>query len=252
MVEAILKDKKKILPCAAYLQGEYGMNDVYLGVPVRLGARGVEQRVDRQRRAAKSGDKEIAAEVQSLDERMPWSAIHFFWGDERHVPGQHGGQDHAAGALHAAIAADVHALLPLHPMPAAHGDGRLRQCARRARLVDPNTTGDIHEDIRAAERDAERGGHRAFGQALHVDLERARTEAEQAVHVAEFGPLAPRRIDTWPAAKPPKRVRASQAPITYQRLSSHQAFSSAMRSCSRLASPPSSSSVRSSRVCAAR
>jgi malate dehydrogenase len=43
MVDAVLKDKKKILPCAAYLQGEYGMSDVYLGVPVKLGRRGVEE-----------------------------------------------------------------------------------------------------------------------------------------------------------------------------------------------------------------
>jgi malate dehydrogenase len=46
MVDAVLRDKKKILPCAAYLQGEYGMNDVYLGVPVKLGAGGVEQIVE--------------------------------------------------------------------------------------------------------------------------------------------------------------------------------------------------------------
>ncbi len=46
MVDAVLRDKKKILPCAAYLQGEYGMQDVYLGVPVKLGARGVEQVVE--------------------------------------------------------------------------------------------------------------------------------------------------------------------------------------------------------------
>jgi malate dehydrogenase len=43
MVDAVLKDKKKILPCAAFLQGEYGMHDVYLGVPVKLGRGGVEQ-----------------------------------------------------------------------------------------------------------------------------------------------------------------------------------------------------------------
>lgn len=43
MVESILKDKKKILPCAAYLQGEYGINDLYVGVPVKLGERGIEQ-----------------------------------------------------------------------------------------------------------------------------------------------------------------------------------------------------------------
>lgn len=43
MVESILKDKKKILPCAAYLQGEYGIHDLYVGVPVKLGERGIEQ-----------------------------------------------------------------------------------------------------------------------------------------------------------------------------------------------------------------
>src|SRR6202163_4539688 len=42
MVEAILKDKKKILPCSVYLQGEYGISNQYLGVPVKLGARGAE------------------------------------------------------------------------------------------------------------------------------------------------------------------------------------------------------------------
>jgi malate dehydrogenase len=42
MVEAILKDKKKILPCSVYLQGEYGIRDLFVGVPVKLGARGVE------------------------------------------------------------------------------------------------------------------------------------------------------------------------------------------------------------------
>jgi len=46
MVDAVLKDKKKILPCAAYLQGEYGMQDVYLGVPVKLGRRGVEEIIE--------------------------------------------------------------------------------------------------------------------------------------------------------------------------------------------------------------
>jgi malate dehydrogenase len=46
MVDAVLRDKKKILPCAAYLQGEYGMRDVYLGVPVKLGSGGVEQIVE--------------------------------------------------------------------------------------------------------------------------------------------------------------------------------------------------------------
>jgi malate dehydrogenase len=43
MAEAILKDKKKILPCAAYLEGEYGIKGLYVGVPVKLGSKGIEQ-----------------------------------------------------------------------------------------------------------------------------------------------------------------------------------------------------------------
>jgi malate dehydrogenase len=43
MVEIILKDKKKIVPCSVYLQGEYGVRDLFVGVPVKLGARGVEE-----------------------------------------------------------------------------------------------------------------------------------------------------------------------------------------------------------------
>jgi malate dehydrogenase len=46
MVEAILKDKKKILPCSVFLQGEYGIRDLFVGVPVKLGARGIEQIVE--------------------------------------------------------------------------------------------------------------------------------------------------------------------------------------------------------------
>jgi malate dehydrogenase len=43
MCEAILRDKKKILPCSVFLQGEYGIRDLFVGVPVKLGARGVEE-----------------------------------------------------------------------------------------------------------------------------------------------------------------------------------------------------------------
>jgi malate dehydrogenase len=46
MVESIVKDKKKILPCAAYLEGEYGINGIYFGVPVKLGADGVEEIIE--------------------------------------------------------------------------------------------------------------------------------------------------------------------------------------------------------------
>jgi malate dehydrogenase len=43
MAESILKDKKKVLPCAAYLEGEYGIQGLFVGVPVKLGSRGIEQ-----------------------------------------------------------------------------------------------------------------------------------------------------------------------------------------------------------------
>jgi len=43
MIDAIFNDRKKILPCAAYLEGEYGIHGLFVGVPVKLGARGIEQ-----------------------------------------------------------------------------------------------------------------------------------------------------------------------------------------------------------------
>jgi malate dehydrogenase len=46
MLEAILKDKKKILPCAAYLEGEYGLRGLFVGVPCKLGTRGIEQIIE--------------------------------------------------------------------------------------------------------------------------------------------------------------------------------------------------------------
>jgi len=46
MAEAILKDKKKILPCAALLQGEYGVHGLFIGVPVKLGSKGIEQIIE--------------------------------------------------------------------------------------------------------------------------------------------------------------------------------------------------------------
>jgi malate dehydrogenase len=46
MAESIIKDKKKILPCAVFLQGEYGLNDLFIGVPVKLGAGGVEEIIE--------------------------------------------------------------------------------------------------------------------------------------------------------------------------------------------------------------
>ena len=56
MAEAILKDKKKVLPCAAYLQGEYGINGYFIGVPCKLGAAGLEKIIE-----IKLTDEEAAA-----------------------------------------------------------------------------------------------------------------------------------------------------------------------------------------------
>jgi len=46
MVDAIFNDRKRILPCAAYLEGEYGINGLFVGVPVKLGAKGIEQIIE--------------------------------------------------------------------------------------------------------------------------------------------------------------------------------------------------------------
>ena len=46
MVEAIVKDQKRIFPCCAWLQGEYGLKDIYLGVPVKLGKKGIEKVIE--------------------------------------------------------------------------------------------------------------------------------------------------------------------------------------------------------------
>jgi malate dehydrogenase len=69
MVEAILKDKKKILPCAAYLEGEYGIQGLFVGVPVKLGARGLEQIIEIKLTADEDAAlKKSAAAVKELVE----------------------------------------------------------------------------------------------------------------------------------------------------------------------------------------
>ncbi|MFZ5571160.1 MAG: malate dehydrogenase [Thermodesulfobacteriota bacterium] len=62
MAESILKDKKKILPCAAYLEGEYGISGLFIGVPVKLGAGGIEEIIE-----IKLLDEERAALLKSAD-----------------------------------------------------------------------------------------------------------------------------------------------------------------------------------------
>jgi malate dehydrogenase len=71
MAESILKDKKKILPCAALLKGEYGLEDLFIGVPVKLGAAGIEEviqiKLTEDERAALNRS---AAAVQELKEAL--------------------------------------------------------------------------------------------------------------------------------------------------------------------------------------
>ncbi len=67
MAESILKDKKKILPCAAYLKGEYGINDLFIGVPVKLGKGGLEDVIEIKLTADEDAAlKKSAAAVQGL------------------------------------------------------------------------------------------------------------------------------------------------------------------------------------------
>ena len=69
MVESILKDKKKVLPCAAYLQGEYGIKDLFVGVPVKLGARGIEKVYEIQLQPAEQAalDKSAVSVKELID-----------------------------------------------------------------------------------------------------------------------------------------------------------------------------------------
>lgn len=71
MAEAILKDKKRVLPCCAYLEGEYGLQDIYFGVPVKLGAGGVEQifevsLTDEERELVNRSGKAVKESIASL------------------------------------------------------------------------------------------------------------------------------------------------------------------------------------------
>jgi malate dehydrogenase len=63
MAESIVKDKRRVLPCAAYLQGEYGIRDTYVGVPVKLGRNGIEEIIQ-----IKLNPDEQAALMRSADE----------------------------------------------------------------------------------------------------------------------------------------------------------------------------------------
>ncbi|HET9424223.1 MAG TPA: malate dehydrogenase [Gemmatimonadaceae bacterium] len=71
MAEAIVNDQKRILPCAAWLQGEYGMKDLFLGVPVKLGRKGVEQVIE----VELTKDERAALEKSAEAVREPMRAI---------------------------------------------------------------------------------------------------------------------------------------------------------------------------------
>jgi malate dehydrogenase len=68
MVEAILKDEKRIFPCCAWLTGEYGLKDIYLGVPVVLGKNGIEKIIELQLNA--SEQELLKASAQHVKEVM--------------------------------------------------------------------------------------------------------------------------------------------------------------------------------------
>ena len=69
MVEAIVKDKHLILPCSAYVQGEYGLTDMFFGVPVMLGSKGMEKIIEYKLNADEKAlfDKSAAAVKETHD-----------------------------------------------------------------------------------------------------------------------------------------------------------------------------------------
>ena len=67
MVDAVMLDQKRVLPCTALLQGEYGIDDLYMGVPVKLGAAGIEEIVELDLTAAeRAALDESAAAVRDV------------------------------------------------------------------------------------------------------------------------------------------------------------------------------------------
>jgi len=71
MVEAVLRDKKRVIPCACYLEGEYGLNDVYFGVPCVLGEGGVQKVLELplnedERALVKKSAEGVASSIQTL------------------------------------------------------------------------------------------------------------------------------------------------------------------------------------------
>ena len=79
MVDSILNDKHQILPCAAYLQGEYGIHDLFVGVPCQLGTRGLEKIIEikltpEEQAALKKSAEAVEALVKSLPQEVSQKA----------------------------------------------------------------------------------------------------------------------------------------------------------------------------------
>ena len=76
MAESILKDKKKILPCAVYLEGEYGLKDLFIGVPVKLGASGIEDIIEidltEDEKAALNRSAEAVEELKTVLSKLSY------------------------------------------------------------------------------------------------------------------------------------------------------------------------------------
>ncbi|MCC7232375.1 MAG: malate dehydrogenase [Bacteroidia bacterium] len=74
MVEAVVKDQKRIFPCCAWLQGQYGLKDIYLGVPVKLGRKGIEEiielKLNQEEKALLSSSAKAVKEVMEVLDNM--------------------------------------------------------------------------------------------------------------------------------------------------------------------------------------
>ena len=74
MIQAMVRDEKRILPCAAYLQGEYGLKDIYMGVPCLIGAEGLEKVYelelgDSERQSMHDSASAVRKDLESLKEK---------------------------------------------------------------------------------------------------------------------------------------------------------------------------------------
>ena len=75
MIEAILRDKRRILPCTAYLKGEYGWSDIFFGVPVQIGVSGVEKIIelkltDKEQEALDNSAREVQKTLAEVDDLL--------------------------------------------------------------------------------------------------------------------------------------------------------------------------------------